>query len=149
MKDLYISMGSEIHVRNFGSQNFSFRKIAAEEVKTIIQSTLESDFQVKGYFEFGSVPSKKKDQEFLEILSVFQKIVDMEIDNKTFFHEDSEDATKFFPNFNFISTVDDKTRMLVVEYYFSLDSEKFFASEEDKGFSVSDSSMDFYLFEAL
>lgn len=142
-------MGSSISVRAFGSRNFSCRKVSAEEVKEIIETTLRNNAQIKGYFKFGPVPSKKEDEEFSELLRAFKKIVDYEPNAEIFFHRDIEDSNKFFPNFNFAPQVDNTTRMLAVEYYFSLDTEKFLDSDSSKNdLSVSSEAMDFYIFES-
>ena len=58
------------------------------------------------------------------------------------------DEEACFPNFNFIPTVTEKMSMLVVEYFFTFNDDKD-TSDEKFCSKISDSAMNFYLFELV
>ncbi len=144
LQNLFISFGSEINLRNFGDGTFSCRKLNPTEVKSLIDSTRDENGKVAAYFEFGPVPIKSKNNQFRQLLDAFKKIVGVSLEPDMFMMERQDKET--FPNLSFRPTAFETGPLLVVEYYFELDSERFLEEDVDDAFSVSASSMDFYCF---
>lgn len=144
MKDLWISMGDDISIRNFVEGSFTCRKLSATEAANLIRNTVEQGCELSAYFDFGAVPSKKKVRTFKQLLSAFHGITGVELDPQIF-EMKSEDG-EAFPNFNFISTVTDTQDMLVVQYYFSMDELEETEKSIDALFHVATSPMHFHLF---
>lgn len=146
MKNLWISMGENIHIRNLVEGAFLYQKLSAEEVSAIVQGVVDSGGELSGCFDFGSVASKKKTQTFKQLLKAFKSVTGVELEKQIFAMKRDDDEP--FPNFNFIPTVTNKQDMLVVEYYFNMDISKLSSDLSiDKISSVSNSSMDFHLLQ--
>ena len=145
MKNLFISMGDSISVRNFMDGALTYRQLTASDIAALVTETRASGSQVSAYFEFGAVPSKKKKRTFHELLAAFKKITGVQLTVEDFTSENGPDG-EVFPNFNFIPTVTDDTRMLAVEYFFS---QREGAKDFLENFEVSDHSMNFHLFEKI
>jgi len=148
MKDLFISMGSEIHVRNFPNGDFLCKKISAQEVGTLIKSVIDNRKKLIGCFDFGSVPSEKNSRDFQQLLNSFKIMTGVQLEKSIFAMQRDNEDDCVIPNFNFITTITDEMNMLAVEYYFSDSSDsKADVSDLLSRLVVSDSSMDFYLFQ--
>lgn len=144
MKDLWISMGDEVSIRNFVEGPLSYRKLSTAEAANLIRSTVEQGCELSAYFDFGAVPSKKKVRTFNQLLSAFHGLTGVELDPQIFKMKRDDDEP--FPNFNCFSTVTDTQDMLVVEYYFSMDWKKDSERPIDAIFQVATSPMHFHLF---
>lgn len=74
--------------------------------------------KVQGGFEFGSMPSEKKRQEFHELRAAFKSVTGAELTTDDFLARAEEEEGETLPNFNFIPAVTDEMSMLAVEHYF-------------------------------
>lgn len=144
MKDLFISMGEKVSVRNFVDGTLRHHEMPAPEIAGLIEKTRSSGGKVQAYFDFGSVPSEKKTREFRDLLDAFEKVTGVRLSKNDFKAESDDPTGEGLPNFNFIPTVTEKMNMLAVEYYFSHNqgSDSF-----DAMFSVCDTGMNFHFFE--
>lgn len=143
MKNLFISMGDDISVRNFVTGSLTYCELAASDVAALVQETRAAGKKVKAYFDFGPVPSEKKQRTFKELVAAFAKMTGVQLTAEDFTATvDSDGET--LPNFNFIPTVTGDMRMLAVEYFFTPGegAEAFLERLE-----VSDDTMNFHLFE--
>lgn len=145
MKNLFISMGSDISVRNFTDGPLTYRTLAASDVAALVEKTRQAGGKVRAYFEFGSVPSDKKRRNFRELVVAFQKITGVQLTTDDFMVKDGPEGESL-PNFNFIATVTDGTSMLAVEYFFT---QREGAKDFLESFEVSDDTMNFHLFEKV
>lgn len=143
MKNLFISMGDTINVRNFVAGSFTYREINASDVAALVEKTRSGGGRIRAYFEFGSVPSKKKQRDFRDLVAAFAKITGVQLTVEDFTTQTGEDC-ETLPNFNFIPTVTDDMSMVAVEYYFA---QREGAKDIFEGFEVCDDSMNFHLFE--
>lgn len=143
MKNLFISMGDEISVRNFTDGQLTYRELAASDIAALVEETRTAGGEICAYFEFGSVPSEKKKRNFRELLLAFEKITGVQLTVDDFTAKESPEG-ETFPNFNFIPTVTGDMRMLAVEYFFS---QREGAEDFLESFEVCDDSMNFHLFE--
>ena len=143
MKNLFISMGSGISVRNFTDGPLIYRKLEASDIAALVEETRAAGGEVRAYFDFGSVPSEKKKRNFRELLASFEKITGVQLTADDFTAKESPEG-ETLPNVNFIPTVTDDMRMLAVEYFFSVREG---AEDFLERFEVSDHSMNFHLFE--
>lgn len=73
MKSLFISMGSDISVRNFTNGPLIYRKLHATDIVALVGQTRAAGGELRAYFDFGSVPSEKKCRAFRELLAAFKK----------------------------------------------------------------------------
>jgi hypothetical protein len=144
MRDLFISMGEKISVRNFTDGSLTYREIPTAEIASLIQKTRDSGAKVMAYFEFGSMPSKKKSREFQELLAAFEKITGAHLSQDDFKAKVNTETGDVLPNFNFIPTVTEDMNMLAVGYYFERNEG---ADSFEDWFSVCDTSMNFHFFE--
>ena len=145
MKKLFISMGDHISVRNFTDGALMYRELPASDIADLVTETRAAGGKVSACFEFGAVPSKKKKRTFHELLAAFEKVTGVQLTVEDFTVKEQPDG-EVFPNFNFIPTVTDDTRMLAVEYFFS---QREGAKDFLESFEVSDHSMNFHLFEKI
>jgi len=146
MKNLFISMGEEIRVRNFVPGSFTYRKLSAEEIAPLIQSIMDNGGELSGYFDFGAVVSAEDTHIFMQLLDTIKFKTGVQLEKMIFKMKRDDDEP--FPNFNFMPTVTDNQSMLVIEYYFSMDTAKALGEDNFGDFStVSKTSMDFHLFE--
>ena len=143
MKNLFISMGDEISVRNFIAGPLTYCELTASDVAALVQETRKADGKVLAYFEFGSVPAEKKRRDFRELVAAFETITGVQLTAEDFTAK-IRPKGETLPNFNFIPTVTDDMSMLAVEYFFTHreGAENFLDS-----FEVSDHSMNFHFFE--
>lgn len=147
MRDLFISMGEGVSVRNFTEGSLSYRVLPTAEVAPLIQKVRENGGKVMAYFDFGSVPSKKKSREYRELLDAFEKVTEVRLSQEDFMSGANTETGDTFPNFNFIPTITDKMNMLAVGYYFERNEGA--ADSFDDWFSVCDTSMSFHFFERV
>lgn len=143
MKNLFISMGDAINVRNFVAGSLTYSEINASDVAALVEGTRSGGGRIRAYFEFGSVPSKKKQRDFRDLVAAFAKITGVQLTAADFTTEACVDG-ETLPNFNFVPTVTDDMNMLAVEYYFA---QREGAKDLFEGLEVCDDSMNFHLFE--
>ena len=67
MKNLFISMGDAINVRNFATGSLSYCEFNASDVADLVKKTRSGGGKIVAYFEVGSVPSKKKQRDFHDL----------------------------------------------------------------------------------
>jgi len=146
MKDLFISMGESISVRNFTDGSLRYREMSAIEIAPFIQKIRENGGKVMAYFDLGSMPSEKKNREYHELLDVFEKVTGVRLSRDDFMSQDGPETGDALPNFNFIPTVTDSMSMVAVEYYFSHNEG---SSSFDDMFTVCDTGMNFHFFEQV
>lgn len=144
MKDLFISMGESVSVRNFVEGDVRYRQLEADEVLPLIERVRAQGGKVQGCFEFGSMPSEKKRREFHELRAAFKSMTGAALTTDDFLARAEEEEGETLPNFNFIPAVTDEMSMLAVEYYFVQAPE---AKSFDDMFSVCDTGMRFHFFE--
>lgn len=144
MRDLFISMGEGVSVRNFRDGSLTYRELPTAEIAPLIQKVRENGGKVMAYFDFGSVPSKKKSREYHELLDAFEKVTGVRLSREDFMSRADTETGDTLPNFNFIPTVTDKMNMLAVGYYFERTQG---ADSFDDWFRVCDTSMSFHFFE--
>lgn len=147
MKDLFISMGDRVNVRNFTDGSFAYRSVSASEVQELAQETRSGGGHVRAYFDLGPVPSEKKMREFRELVAAFEKMTGVQLSSDDFFTSEAESSSgDRMPDFNFTPTVTDAMNMLAVEYFFSLSEG---AESLKDGLSVADDTMNFHFFEYM
>ncbi|TLP42155.1 hypothetical protein FDK21_20195 [Cohaesibacter sp. CAU 1516] len=147
MKNLFINMGSSISIRSLVKGKLNIREFSADEVASFIATTRKQGGKTIGHFELGSVPSTEKERNFHQLLVAFEVMTGTRLTRDDFFSDPVGDG-ELMPNFNYVPRVNETSSMLVVEYYFEMDMDRF--AENDGGkdvFSVSQDHMDFYLFE--
>lgn len=147
MRDLFISMGEGISVRNFTDGALTYREIPTADIAPLIQNVRENGGKVMAYFEFGSMPSKKKSREFCELLVAFKKVTGASLSRSDFMAKAHSETGDTLPNFNFIPTVTQTMNMLAVGYYFDRNDANEGADSFEDWFSVCDTGMNFHLFE--
>ena len=143
MKNLFISMGDTINVRNFAAGSLMYCELSASDVADLVKKTRSGGGQIVAYFEVGSVPSKKKQRDFRDLVAAFAKITGVQLTVDDFTTKASTDG-EILPNFNFIPTVTDDMSMLAVEYYFA---QREGAKDFFEGLEVCNDSMNFHFFE--
>lgn len=144
MRDLFISMGEDVSVRNFTDGSLTYREVPTTEIAPLIQKIRDGGGKVMAYFDFGSVPSEKKSREFRELLAAFEKVTGASLSRSDFMAKANPETGDALPNFNFIPTVTQSTNMLSVGYYFE---HKEGADSFEDWFRVCDTGMNFHLFE--
>lgn len=144
MRDLFISVGGNVSVKNFTAGSLTYREIPAAEIAQLIQAVRDEGGKIMAYFDFGPVLSKKKSREYRELLEAFEKVTGVSLSRDDFLSQADTETGDIFPNVNFIPTVTDKMNMLAVEYYFTHTAG---AESFDSMFTVCDTTMNFHSFE--
>ncbi|WP_319412635.1 hypothetical protein [uncultured Cohaesibacter sp.] len=150
MKDLFISMGSDVCVQNFVGSTVQCRELQPDEVAGVIAATREQGGEITGFYKFASELSDENEHNFRQILVAMEAITGTRLNRECFFSDwdDDDDDDDGFPNINYMRTVTDTQSMLVVEYYFQLDlTDRDGELRKGEHFSVSTDYMTFYLFE--
>ncbi len=97
-KDLFISMGSTLHVRNFVEGPSSYRRLSGPEVAALVEDVEQGEGRIVGCFEFGAVPSDKKRREFHQLLDAFRATTTVKLAPLDFMVESEDGET--LPNIN-------------------------------------------------
>nr|WP_321457120.1 hypothetical protein [uncultured Cohaesibacter sp.] len=149
MTDLFISMGHDISVKNLGSGLFKCRELAPDEVAKVIAETRAGGGEISGYYKFDSDLSDDCMKQFDELRLAFEAITGTRLTRNDFMSEPDEDGDQF-PNLNYMISVDETGRMLVVGYFIEFIPPSNMSQKAWKeSFVVARDHMDFYLIEQV